>query len=443
MKKIILSIIAMTAFVCSSNAQTSGAAIVPDPKAILSKVEKTKKSTLHPKKSLKAPTWINYAVALNDAYNINILNVYIGAEEEKIITLMGAPTNASSIPVKDIGDKQFKVYEYPNIDIYFSMDNKVSFFIEKNPLYPNALEEQELALLKAISLSDKVLEKTKPMLEHIINNYLILFQNNFTNRDYAAAIPYAEKAAKLQKNPSVNVPFTESYYYAVLSAMQGKDYASVKKFVNILLENDDNRDGEILYYLAIAEEQLGNVAEAKKTLEKGVSLYPKNQDLIKTLIDVYTRTKEDPAKVIPYIKQAQIQDPANAILFIVEGVAYENIGQLDKSITAYENAIKIDPKSFAAYYNLGYTYSTIADDLVPEFNNIDYRNKTLYNKKLKEINDLRTKAIAPLLKAYEIDPVEENAITLLKSLYFGLRDTSPEMQTNFDKFNALYLKFKK
>jgi len=71
--------------------------------------------------------------------------------------VMGAPVNANSIPIKEIGNKKFKIYEYPNIDIYFDMENKVSFFIDKKPLLPNMLEDQEFALLKANSLSKKIL----------------------------------------------------------------------------------------------------------------------------------------------------------------------------------------------------------------------------------------------------------------------------------------------
>lgn len=439
MKKLFLTLIA-AATIFVANAQEAVTEVVKvDPKAVLEKVEKTKVPTLDPKKNQKGAVWLKHAEALNEAYNINIRNIFIGAEAKQIVATMGAPINATSVPIKEIGGKEYKLYNYPNVDIYFTMDDKVAFFIENNIAYPQALEQEEVALLKAIALDPKLTEKINPMLANLVNNYLLNMQNYFTFRKFAEAIPYAEKAARLQENPIVKDPkFVESYYFAVVCAMQGTDYPSAKRNLEVLIKNNDLRDGETLYYLGVVEDKLENTDAAKRIFEEGVSKFPNNQDILKSLIDLYVRTKEDPSKVIPYIKQAQEKDPQNAVLFIVEGVAYENMKQLQKSIEAYENAIKVDPKSFIAFYNIGYTYSVLADELVPEFNKIDYTNKTLYDQKQKEITNLRIKAIAPLRKAHELNPEDKNAITLLKSIYFTLRDSTPEMMKEFEKFNALY-----
>lgn len=442
MRKVFLSLIAATVLFTAS-AQESGEIVKVDPKAILSKVEKAKEPTLDAKKSLKAATWMKYAEALNEAYYINTRNIFIGAEAKQIVTTMGAPINATAIPIKKIGDKEYKVYNYPEVDVYFTMDDKVAFYLEKNIPLPGALELEEMALLKALSLDVKLKEKIDPMLDNVVNNYLLNMQNFFAIRDFKAAITYAEKAAKLQQNPEVaDTKFTESYYFAVICAMQATDYAAAKKNLEILLKNNDTRGGEINYYLGVCEDKLGNTDSAKRILEDGVTKFPDNQDILKSLIDLYVRTKEDPSKVIPYIKQAQEKDPKNDALFVVEGIAYENMKQIDKSILAYENAIKVNPSSFIAYYNIGYSYSILADELVPEFNKLDYTNKSVYEKKQKEINDLRIKAIAPLKKANELNPEDKNTVTLLKSIYFTLRDTTPEMMKEYEKYNALYLQNK-
>lgn len=440
MKKVFLSLIAATAFF-TANAQESGEIVKVDPKAILTKVEKAKEPTLDAKKNLKAATWMKYAEALNEAYYINIRNIFIGAEAKQIVTTMGAPTNADKVPIKTIGDKEYKVYNYPNVDVYFTIDDKVSFYLENNIPLPSALELEETALLKALSLDPKLKEKIDPLLANLVNNYLLNMQNFFTVKDFKTAISYAEKAAHLQENPAVkDSKFTESYYFAVICAMQATDYAAAKKNLEILLKNNDTRKGETLYYLGVCEDKLGNSDAAKRVLEEGVAKFPDNQDILKSLIDLYVRTKEDPSKVIPYIKQAQEKDPNNDQLYVVEGIAYENMKQIEKSILAYENAVKVNPKSFIAYYNIGYSYSVMADDLVPEFNKLDYTNKTLYEKKQKEINDLRIKALDPLKKAHEINSEDKNTVTLLKSIYFTLRDISPEMMKEYEKYNAIFLK---
>lgn len=437
MKKLFLSLIAAASMFAASAQEVEVAKV--DPKVILNKVEKAKATTQDEKKNKKAAPWLKLGEALNEAYNINIKFIFIGAEAKQIVTTMGAPTNGESVPIKEIGGKQYKVYSYPNVDIYFTMEDKVAFYLENNIAYPQALEQEEVALLKALSIDPKLGEKINPMLANLVNNYLLNMQNYFTNKEFSKAIEYAEKAAKLQENPAVKDPkFLESYYFAVVCAMQATDYNAAKKYLSILAKNNDLRGGEVLYYLGVSEDKLGNLDAAKKVFEEGVSKFPDNQDILKSLIDLYVRTKEDPSKVIPYIKQAQEKDPKNAVLYIVEGVAYENMKQLTKSIEAYENAIVADPASFIAYYNIGYTYSVMADDLVPEFNNTDYTNKTLYEQKQKEINDLRIKALAPLIKAHEINPKDINTVTLLKSICFTLRDTSPEMMKDYQKYNAIY-----
>ena len=438
MKRVILSLVAFMVISVSAMAQTEAIKAQPvNPKVVLEKVEKTKVAINHPKKSLKGANWLKHADALYAAYLINIQSIFISADEKAIVTSMGAPTSIE--PVKEVGAKKFKLYIYPNVDIYFSEEGKVVFYIEKNIPYANALEEQEVALLKTISLSPKLVETVKPMLEILVNNYLVSMQNLFTYGKFDEAIVYADKAAKLQQHSVLNdKKFLESYYFGVVCAMQAPNYAKAKENLEILVKNNDFRDGEVLYYLGFSEDKLGNVEGAKSIYEDAISKYPNNQDILNSLIDLYVRTDEDPANIIPYIKLAQTKDPNNAVLYIVEGVAYENLKQLDKSILAYEKAVEIDPKSFNAYYNIGYTYSVLADNLVPEFNKIDYTNKTLYDKKLNEINDYRMKAIAPLEKAYELNPTDINAVTLLKSIFFTFRDSSPEMLKKFEKYTAIY-----
>ncbi|MEG0500475.1 MAG: hypothetical protein RR550_05050, partial [Rikenellaceae bacterium] len=225
MKKLFLSLIA-AATIFAANAQEAEVVKV-DPKVILEKVEKAKAPTLDSKKNQKAATWFKYAEALNEAYNINIRNIFIGAEAKQIVASMGAPINADKVPIKEIGGKEYKLYNYPNVDVYFTMDDKVAFYIENNVPYPNALEQEEVALLKALSLDPKLKEKIDPMLANLANNYLLCMQNLFTFRNFKDAIPYAEKAARLQENPAVKDPkFLESYYFAVVCAMQGTDYKS-------------------------------------------------------------------------------------------------------------------------------------------------------------------------------------------------------------------------
>ena len=61
-----------------------------------------------------------------------------------------------------------------------------------------------------------------------------------------------------------------------------------------------------------------------------------------------------------------------------------------------------------------------------------------YIKEMAKLNEAYAKALAPLEKAHSINPEEPITVELLKSLYFRLRDESPEMMDNFNKYNELF-----
>ncbi len=448
MKKLMMSLVALLSMTVAMSQTVSPASesAPVDPNFLLKKMGKTKTAADHPKKGTKGATWFKYAEAIKDVYYYNIKHIFVGAEATSIVEKMGQPTNADAIPVETIGSKQLQLYKYPTVDIYMDMDNKVSIYVEHKPLVEDIIFEYEKALLKSVELDPKLKEKVDPMLKNVVSSYLILMQNNLTSKDYPEAIKYADKAAKLQENPAVNDPKSlESYYYAAVCGMQGEIFDVAKKYLLILKEKGDLRDGEVLYYLGYAEDRLGNVEAAKATYEEGIAKFPANQDIMKTLIDIYMRTKEDPSKMIPYIKQAQGSDPKNVGLYIAEGVAYEKMGQVNKSIEAYKVAIGIDPTSFIAYYNLGFSYSILADDIANKINKaISTKGADVDNldSMYAEMNDVKSKAVPYLLKAHELNPSDINTVTLLRSIFFSLREKSSEMMSNFEKFDAIYKEMK-
>ncbi len=442
MKKLLVLLLTVisTTTMWAQTTPTEEAAPV-NPKVLKIKLDKARAATEHPKKGTKANTWMKYALALNDAYYAYTRQLYVGQEAAKVVEALKEPTNATAIPIETVGGRQYKIYKYPNVDVYMDMDDKVAMFFDKSPIYPDALNEYERVLLKALSLDKKLAEKVVPQLKVVINAYLIHMQNHLAFKEHAKAIEYAVKAAELQKNPDVkDEKYLESYYYASVCAMQGELFSEAKKYLDILVANNELKDGEVLYYLAYSEDRLGNTDKAKKLYEEGVAKFPTNQDIMKSLIDIYIRTKEDPSKIIPYIKQAQEGDPKNVALYIAEGVAYEKMGQINKSIEAYKIAIDLDPKSFIAYYNLGYSYSILADGIAGEINALVGKKNTTVDleAKYKKLNEIKKQALPFLVKAHELNKEDINTITLLRSIYFSLREESSSMMSNFEKFDALY-----
>ena len=78
-----------------------------------------------------------------------------------------------------------------------------------------------------------------------------------------------------------------------------------------------------------------------------------------------------------------------------------------------------------------------ADNMTTEFNGKSFTSREERDAEMAKLNAEYAKALAPLEKAHSINPEEPITVELLKSLYFRLRDESPEMMDNFNKYNEL------
>jgi len=76
--------------------------------------------------------------------------------------------------------------------------------------------------------------------------------------------------------------------------------------------------------------------------------------------------------------------------------------------------------------------------MTTEFNGKSFTSREERDAEMAKLNEAYAKALAPLEKAHSINPEEPITVELLKSLYFRLRDESPEMMDNFNKYNELF-----
>ena len=92
---------------------------------------------------------------------------------------------------------------------------------------------------------------------------------------------------------------------------------------------------------------------------------------------------------------------------------------MNKAISGYENAIKIDSTYVDAYYNLGalyynqsITYKSVAGDYSGD----------KYESEMKKADDMLKKAIPLLERVLSFSPNDKSTLKVLKSLYFNLDD---------------------
>jgi tetratricopeptide (TPR) repeat protein len=109
----------------------------------------------------------------------------------------------------------------------------------------------------------------------------------------------------------------------------------------------------------------------------------------------------------------------NPSIYFAKGTLYEKSGNKEKALEAYNQAIKVDPEYFNAYFNIGALYFNNAVELYEVANKME--DLKAYNA-AKVIADAELrKALEPLEKAYQIDPNERASIETLQTIYYRLQ----------------------
>ncbi|ABN07619.1 Tetratricopeptide TPR_2 repeat protein [Methanocorpusculum labreanum Z] len=110
--------------------------------------------------------------------------------------------------------------------------------------------------------------------------------------------------------------------------------------------------GCALAYLhkAHAESLLGNAAKAKETMETGLSSVPDDGRLLKLQANLLIRS-EDFEAGLASIEKVLLLDPNDAESWSLKGAASAYLGRKEDAISAFEQAMKLDPKEKAYRQN--------------------------------------------------------------------------------------------
>lgn len=408
-----------------------------NPQALLSKLEKSNAEIQDPKKAEKASTWLSRGDLLFEIATANTGIVFEGMSESESALLIGKPLS-DQIPIVTIGGTDFKKYSFSVLNVYFTMDGKAAMWEDTKPIMEGALDKALEAYRKAAQLDPKSAAKAKDGIKRVIQQLKIDGQNLYSLGNYKGAAEVFSRAGTASADPLIGTVDNEIMYFAGVSAIQGDDFEKGADYLQKALSGGYEADGLVYYYLGFAKNKIGDAKGAEEVLLQGVAKYPASQDILSALISHYISNNDDPNKVIPYIKTAQQNDPSNVVLYIAEGVAYESMKDFVKAEAAYNMAIEKDPKFFDPYYNLGLMYNIKGEDAVDELRSINYTDRKAYTAKEDEAIAYFKRAAELFEKAHQLKPEDRNTIQLLRTLYFRLRDEGPEMQANYEKYNALY-----
>ena len=329
------------------------------------------------------------------------------------------------------------VYDY--VDVYLT-NGVVSFWKTKKAINPNGLEKAEAAYMKAYELDKDnaaTLKKVQQGLTNVYNWYKQIADNNFTQQNLSVAASEFAKAYDLLQKNVITVADTTSSFNAGLIYAILKDYSNGEKYLSAALKDGLAKGGDTYYYLNLCYAGEGKNAEAKQVLMDGIKAYPMNSKLVEGLLSVYAATGEDPNEIIPLVNEAIQNDPKNPELYAGLGRVYDKLGQPDKSIEAFKQALALAPDDFATNYNIGLMLIKRGDEANNALNDKMFTSTESLKAEEAAVNAMYAEALAPLEKAHELQPDDITTVELLKNLYFRFRDDNAQYMEKYKHYNEL------
>ncbi len=138
------------------------------------------------------------------------------------------------------------------------------------------------------------------------------------------------------------------------------------------------------------------------------------------------------------VEEAIAKNPENPVLFQGLARVYEKLGQLDNAIETIKKAVALAPDDFLSLYLEGLFIVKKGDEMNVEVGKQSFTSRAQAQEAQSKVNDTFRQAIAPLEKAYAINPEEIATVELLKNLSYRLREDEGVL-AKYEKYNELYL----
>lgn len=398
------------------------------------KIEKSDAEIKDPKKAIKDGTWFSRAELMMDIYDAQLLRALtVNATTQTFKILIGNPLSQNQEVVDGVAVDKF---EMERVNFYF-VDGKLEKWEVTKPLLSNPLDLALESIKKVVEI-DVNAKKTKKVQENLIKLkglYITEGSNYYSFKNFKEAFNNFKNAIDIGQMPQLNHKDTAIYYFAGLSAQLAGDFENAIKYYDKSIELNYTSDGTAYYYAFDACKSLNKVDDGVKYLEEGMVKFPKNTNILFSLIQYYVDKGEDPAKVLNYIDKALIEEPNNATLYFAKGTVYDKLSDSEEAAKSYLKAIEIDANFFDAYYNLGAVYFNNGVKLVDEANKVPAKDYEKYESIMAKSNVEFKKALPYIEKAYNINNNSKESIEALKNIYFRFRSESDEMNKKFQEYN--------
>jgi tetratricopeptide (TPR) repeat protein len=148
----------------------------------------------------------------------------------------------------------------------------------------------------------------------------------------------------------------------------------------------------------------GNVDKSSQALNKALVLEPKNNEAHLKLAEIYF-ILENYDKCFEYLHKAVQIEKLNPKAYFIQGMAFKQMGDTTKAISAMQTAVEQNPEYYDAYIQLGLMFASRNNKLA-----IDYYNNAL------NINPQSTEALYNLGMFYQENDMIDNALNSYNSI---------------------------
>lgn len=292
---------------------------------------------------------------------------------------------------------------------------------------PNCLFDAKDAYLKAYGLETNV-KKQKNILPNLDAMYGYLFNEGF---DRFNGKKYEEAYKYFKASTDINEFLVSKAYKATIdtnalfaAGIAASNANKLDDALPILKRLADMNYDNVAVYETLAQiyENTNQKEELSNLIKKASAKYPDNKNF-----QIYELNASldagDVSESLKKFETAAQKDPKNATVLFNLAALYDKAKQTDKAIETYKKTIEINPKYGDAYFNVGVIYFNEGVEINKKMNAIEDKDDPLgekFNAMKKQRNEIFSKALPYLEKAYEIDPKNVDYKQNLKKVYASM-----------------------
>ena len=305
---------------------------------------------------------------------------------------------------------------------------------EVQALVEEPLFEASKSFKKALDVGDRRVDEREVKQLYQVSG-IEMFKaalDSYNAGDYLPASTNFERSAEIKE--FFDIIDTSAYFNAGIAAEYGGDTARALTFYEKVAEWG-YLEGELYGNMAQLHLKQGNQEEALRILAEGRKLYPTDQTIVATLINVYLDNGQS-EEALEMIDEALKADDENPQLLFAKGTLLDELGRSEEAMKAYEQAVAADPDNYESHYNLAAIFVNQASEIQSEMNNLDFKQQDKYEELKKKRNALFKKAMEPLEKAHNLNPDDITTVQTLAQIY-GQLEMRDKYEAMTEKLNQL------